>query len=152
MRFEKQVTVDAPRQSVWAFLWDTARLAACVPGCDTVEEVEPYKCYHATVHDKVGPFKVKVPLVIDVLEATAPARLLARANGKDASVQSLLKVELDLALVEIDPQRTALQLHADVSVLGKLGTLGHSVIVRRGDAIFEQFATAVQTAFNQEPT
>ena len=150
MRFEKQVTVEAPRQTVWAFLWDTARLAACVPGCDTVEEVEPYKRYHATVQDRVGPFKVKVPLVIDVLEAAAPSRLVARANGRDASVQSLLKVELNLDLVAIDPQHTALQFHADVSVMGKLGTLGHSVIVRRGDAIIEQLAMAVQTALAQE--
>jgi hypothetical protein len=149
MRFAKQVTVAAARQVVWEFLWNIPRLAACVPGCDGVAEVEPYKHYQATVQDKVGPFKVRVPLAIEILTATAPARLLARANGKDAIVQSLVKVELDLELVEGGPEATTLRFQAEVSVLGKLGTLGHSVIVRRGEALIEQFATAVQAALAQ---
>jgi hypothetical protein len=149
MRFEKQVTVAAPRQVVWDFLWDTPRLAACVPGCKDIEEITSRKRYHATVVDKVGPFKVKVPLTIEVVRATAPTHLLARAHGKDAAVQSLVKVELALALVEVNSQTTALRFSAAVSVLGKLGTLGHSVIVRRGNAIIEQFATAIQAALGQ---
>jgi hypothetical protein len=150
VRFEKQVTVDIPRQAVWDFLWDIERLTSCVPGCDGVETVEPYKRYQATVHDRVGPFKLKVPLEIDVLVATAPARLFARAQGKDTAVQSLVKVEVELSLVETTPTSTLLQFAADVTVLGKLGTLGHSMIVRRGDAIIEQFATAVQAALHHE--
>jgi carbon monoxide dehydrogenase subunit G len=93
-----------------------------------------------------------VPLAVEVLEATAPARLRARAQGRDAAVQSLVKVELTLVLVETSTQTTTLQVDADVTVLGKLGTLGHSVIVRRGEAIVEQFASAIQTALGQEVT
>jgi carbon monoxide dehydrogenase subunit G len=150
MRFEKQVTVDAPRQNVWDFLWDVSRLAACIPGCETAEEIEPYQRYQATIREKVGPFRVKVPLVIEVLENTAPERLVARANGKDTVVQSHVKVELDLALIEMSPQVTQLQLTADVAVLGKLGTLGHSIIVRKGDEIVGQFATALRAELQED--
>jgi carbon monoxide dehydrogenase subunit G len=150
MRFEKQVTVDAPRQNVWDFLWDVSRLAACIPGCETAEEVEPYQRYQATIREKVGPFRVKVPLAIEVLENTAPERLVARASGKDTVVQSHVKVELDLALIEMSPQVTQLQLTADVAVLGKLGTLGHSVIVRKGDEIVGQFAAALRTELQED--
>ena len=101
------------------------------------------------VRDKVGPFTLRVPLAVEVLEATAPERLRARAQGRDAAVQSLVKVELTLVLVETSAQ-TTLQLTADVTVLGKLGTLGHSVIVRRGEAIVGQFASAIQAALGQE--
>jgi carbon monoxide dehydrogenase subunit G len=65
-------------------------------------------------------------------------------------VQSLVKVELEVALAEAGLQTTTLQLSADVTVLGKLGTLGHSVIIRRGEALAEQFATAIQMALRQE--
>jgi carbon monoxide dehydrogenase subunit G len=58
-------------------------------------------------------------------------------------VQSLVKVELEVALAEAGLQTTTLQLSADVTVLGKLGTLGHSVIIRRGEVLAEQFATAI---------
>ena len=150
MRFEKQVTVDVPRQAVWDFLWDMARLTPCIPGCTGVEAITPYQRYQATVQDRVGPFKVRVPLEIEVLVATAPERLVARASGKDSTVQSLVKVEVDLTLRETVPTSTVLQLSADVTVFGKLGTLGHSIIVRRGEAIIDQFATAMRAALQHE--
>ena len=146
MQFEKQITVAAPRQTVWEFLWDVPRLTACIPGCEQATTVEPYKRYQATVQDRVGPFKVKVPLEIDVLDATAPERLVAVATGRDPVMQSRLKVELDLSLEAADEQTTALHFRTDVTVMGKLGTLGHSVIIRRGDAVIEAFATAIQSA------
>jgi len=115
-----------------------------------VQEIEPHTRYQAVVRDKVGPFTLRVPLTVEVLEAIAPARLRARAQGRDAAVQSLVKVELTLVLIETSAQTTTLQVGADVTVLGKLGTLGHSVIVRRGEAIVAQFASALQTALTQE--
>jgi carbon monoxide dehydrogenase subunit G len=150
MRFEKQVTIHAPRAVVWDFLWDIARLAPCVPGCQAAETLEPYVHYRATVQEKVGPFRVTVPLDIDILAQQGPERLLARARGRDSVVQSHVKVDLALALLEVDPQRTALQVQADVVVLGKLGTLGHSVIVRKGEEIVDQFALALQAELHKE--
>jgi hypothetical protein len=150
MRFEKQITVDIPRQAVWDFLWDVARLTPCIPGCERVEALTPYQRYRATVRDRVGPFKVQVPLEIDVLAALAPERLAARAQGKDTAVQSLVKIEVDVALLATTPATTLLRFSAEVAVLGKLGTLGHSVIIRRGNAIIEQFATAIQAALHDE--
>ncbi|MCZ6874408.1 MAG: SRPBCC domain-containing protein [bacterium] len=150
MRFEKQVTVAAPRQTVWDFLWDVPRLTACIPGCEQATTVEPYKRYRATVQDRVGPFKIKVPLDIEVLEAAAPERLVALATGHDPVMQSRLKVELDLTLDAPNAQTTTLHFRTDVTVMGKLGTLGHSMIVRRGDAVIEAFATAIQSALMGE--
>ena len=150
MRFEKQVAIQASRTVVWDCLWDITRLASCVPGCQTAATVEPYVHYQATVQETVGPFRVKVPLDIDILERQSPARLRARAHGRDGVVQSHVKVELALTLTEVDPQHTALQVQADVVVLGKLGTLGHSVIVRKGEDIVAQFATALQAELQQE--
>jgi carbon monoxide dehydrogenase subunit G len=150
MRFEKQVTVDTPRQAVWDFLWDVPRMVACVPGCDGAEEVEPGQRYRAVVQEKVGPFRVKIPLAIEVLETRAPERLAARASGRDGMVQSHVKVELEVVLAEDGPQTTTVRLNADVAVLGKLGTLGHSIIIRKGNAIVGQFATALQAAVQQE--
>jgi carbon monoxide dehydrogenase subunit G len=106
--------------------------------------------YQATVQEKVGPFRIKVPLDIDILERQSPEHLRARAHGRDSVVQSHVKVDLAVALLEVDAQHTALQMLADVVVLGKLGTLGHSVIVRKGEDIVEQFATALQAELQKE--
>lgn len=143
MRVERDVRIAAPREAVWDFLWDVPRLAACIPGARDVATVEAGKRYTAVVADKVGPFRVQFPLQIDVLEAQAPERLRARAGGRDAAVDGLVKVDLDVAL-SAAAGGTTLRLAADINVLGKLGTLGHSVIVRKGNDLVDRFAAAVR--------
>jgi carbon monoxide dehydrogenase subunit G len=150
MRFAKQVTLRAPHRVVWDLLWDITKLAACIPGCQSAEMVEPYVRYRATVQEKVGPFRLTVPLDIDIVEYTAPQRLIARASGRDRLLQSHVKVELTLTLHEVAPQSTTLQVETDVAVLGKLGTLGHSVIIRKGEDIVDQFAAALQAEIEKE--
>ncbi|HEY7678588.1 MAG TPA: SRPBCC domain-containing protein [Candidatus Methylomirabilis sp.] len=143
MKFEKTVTVKAPREAVWKFLWDVPRVAACLPGCKEAQLVEEGKRYSAVVGERVGPFKVEFPLSIDVLEVRAPEFLKARAGGKDTKVDSVVKVELDLRLVEAGGG-TEMRLSTDMAILGKLGTLGHSVVVRKGDEVLTKFAEALR--------
>ena len=152
MRFDKQVQVEAPRQEIWELLWDVPRVARCIPGCDTAETIVPYQRYQATVQEQVGPFKIRIPLEIEVVTQQPPERLLARANGRDGKLQSHIKIELDLALVTQASHVTMLNIQADVAVLGKLGTLGHSVIVRKGNDIVRQFATALQAELQAQGT
>lgn len=149
MKVEREITIRAPRETVWAFLWDVPRLAACIPGAKDVRTVEEGKRYAAVVAEKVGPFRVQFPLEIEVLEVQAPARLRARAGGRDASVDGLVKVDLDVSLRETEGG-TALGLHVDIAVLGKLGTLGHSVIVRKGTDVVDRFAAAVKAQLERE--
>ncbi len=150
MKVEREIRIGAPRDAVWAFLWDVPRLAACVPGARDVRTVEDGKRYAAVVGEKVGPFKVQFPLDIEVLEAEPPARLRARAGGRDASVDGLVKVDLDVALAPVDGG-TALRLTAEIAVLGKLGTLGHGVIVRKGTEIVDRFVGAVRAQLEGHP-
>ena len=143
MKVEREVTIAASREAVWNFLWDVPRLAACIPGAKDVQTVEERRRYTAVVAEKVGPFKVQFPLTIEVVEVQAGERLRARANGRDAAVDGLVKVDLDVTVTPADTG-TALKVAADISVLGKLGTLGHSVIVRKGTDIVDRFAEAVR--------
>ena len=143
MTVDREVAIAAPPQRVWDFLWDVPRVAACIPGATDVQTVEEGKRYTAVVGDRVGPFRVKFPLQIDVLEVQPPARLRARAGGRDAAVDGIVKVDLDVSLTAAGGG-TTLRLLADINVLGKLGTLGHSVIVRKGTDIVDRFAAAVR--------
>lgn len=143
MIVDREVAIAVPPQRVWDFLWDVPRLAACIPGAKDVTTVEEGKRYTAVVGEKVGPFRVSFPLQIDVLEVEPPTRLRARAGGRDAAVDGIVKVDLNVSLTPT-AGGTALHLVADINVLGKLGTLGHSVIVRKGADIVDRFAAAVR--------
>jgi carbon monoxide dehydrogenase subunit G len=150
LKVEREIRIGAPRTKVWEFLWDVPRLAACIPGATDVRAIEDGKRYAAVVADKVGPFRVKFPLEIEVLESRAPEHLHARAGGRDTAVDGLVKVDLDVVLTDLE-EGTGFRLAADIAVLGKLGTLGHSVIVRRGNDIVDRFAAAVRAQLERGP-
>jgi len=149
MRFEKELVVGAPPEQVWAFLWDVERVARCLPGCTDVRTVVPHKQYAAVVSERVGPFRVRFPLDIEVLDVEEGRRLAAQATGRDSAMGSSLKVAIELRL-EPAPAGSRLVILTDTTVLGKLGTLGQGVIQHKADELMAQFARAVQQALEAD--
>jgi carbon monoxide dehydrogenase subunit G len=143
MKFEKHLTVQAPPERVWAFLWDVERVAKCLPGCRDVRTVAPHERYACVVSERIGPFKVQFPMDIRVLEVEERRRVKAEAAGRDSAMGSSLKVVLELALETVDGGSTV-RITSDTSIMGKLGTLGHGIIQHKADGIMTQFADAVR--------
>ena len=83
------------------------------------------------------------PLRIDVVESRDLAYIKAVAAGSDNAVGSRMKVELEVGL-KGDGDRTVLSIAASVDVLGKLATLGHSIIKRKADQVMEEFAQTLK--------
>ena len=144
MRVEKQIVVGANAEQVWQFLWQVERVAGCIPGCGDLEIVEPQKSYRAVVTQKVGPFRVSFPMAIAVTELEAPRRVKVEASGRDSKMGSSLKGGLDLQLAERGEGQTEINVVADVTVLGKLGTLGQSVIIRKANENLDQMAACIK--------
>lgn len=143
MRFEKEIGILNSREKVWQFLWDIDRFITCVPGCKEASTVEAGKHYTATMVEKVGPFRVEFPMRIEVLESQEMSYIKAQASGTDSRVGSRMKVELEVHLKE-DGKKTLFSFVASVDILGKLATLGHSIIKRKADQVMEEFAQAVK--------
>lgn len=143
MLFEKEIEILSPREKVWKFLWDVDRFIACVPGCKEAKTIEPGKSYTALIVERVGPFKVEFPLRIDVLQSEELSYIKAQASGSDSKVGSRMKVELEVRL-KGEGEKTRFSLAASVDILGKLASLGHSIIKRRADQVMEEFARAVK--------
>jgi hypothetical protein len=149
MRFERDIEIGRPAEQVWEFLWDVERVARCLPGCREARTVVPHERYAAVVGERVGPFTVKFPLEIQVLEVDTGRRLKAQAAGRDPAMGSSLRVMLDLAL---EPRGDGCIVHlaSDAAVLGKLGTLGQGIIQRKADQMMEQFAGAIRQALERD--
>ena len=143
MNFENSIEIGVPRDKAWDFLWDVDRLIACVPGCEEASTVKAGEEYTAKMVARVGPFKVTFPIKIEVLENEPKDRIKARASGSDNKIGSHLKVDLDVSL-EDRGEATQVSLVASVDILGKLATLGHSIIKRKADNDMVKFAEAVK--------
>ena len=138
MQFDEQIVVAAPREKVWNFIWDVDRFIACVPGCKEAKTLENAKIYTATMVEKVGPFRVEFPMRIEVEQSEPLSHIKARATGSDSKIGSLMKIDLDVNLKE-EGSGTLLSLVATVDILGKLATLGHSIMKRKANQVMAEF-------------
>ena len=143
MQFEKQIAVAAPREKVWEFIWDVDRFIACVPGCKEAKTIENGKIYTATMVEKVGPFRVEFPMRIEIEQSEPLSHIKARASGSDSKIGSLMKIDLDVNLKE-EGSGTLLSFVATVNILGKMATLGHSMIIRKADQVMAEFVREIK--------
>jgi carbon monoxide dehydrogenase subunit G len=143
MRFERTFDLPLSADEVWRALWDVERMVACVPGCTGAGTIEEGRRYEATIVEKVGPFKVVVPLQIEVLAAEPGRGLRLHATGKDTKVGTEVSFDLNVTLEPADSQ-TQFQMAVDATVVGRLVSLGQAVIKLKGDQQIGRFAEALQ--------
>jgi carbon monoxide dehydrogenase subunit G len=143
VKVEREIAVAAAPDKVWDFLWNTDRVARCLPGCRDVRTLVPHERYEAVVAEQVGPFTVRFPLDIRVVEAEEPRRLRAEAIGRDEAMGTSLRVTLDLRL-EGAGSGSRLRIVSDTNVSGPLATLAHGMMEQRAHGIMTKFAEAVQ--------
>ncbi|MFQ5542056.1 MAG: CoxG family protein [Candidatus Binatia bacterium] len=143
MRFENEIALSVPREKVWQFLWDVDSFITCVPGCKEAKTVEEGKIYTATMVEKVGPFRVEFPIRIEVVQSEPVSTIMARASGSDSRIGSHIKVDLEVHLNE-NGSGTLLSFVVSVDILGKLATLGHSMIKRKADQVMGEFVESVK--------
>ena len=143
MKFERTFELPLAIAAVWSALWDVPRMVACVPGCAGATVVEDKRRYQATIAEKVGPFKVEIPLEIEIISVDAGRRLQLRATGKDGRIGTEVSFVLTVELQAVGEQ-TQFHMSVDATVVGRLVSLGLAVIKLKGDQQMGFFAQALQ--------
>lgn len=151
MLFEGHFSVDAPRQDVWDFLFNIEKMAKCVPGMEAVR-VESDSSYSAQVKVKVGFLSATFQLRIRILDVTPPGRLVSLFEGKDGKIGSSLKAMNTVELLDISSSQTEVRYRSDVTLMGKLGTLGLTVIKGKAMEMMKTFSEAVKKEIEKADT
>lgn len=138
LEIEKRADIAVAPELAWALLRDFPELTTCIPNVGDLEELEPDHRYGATITDKIGPFRVSVPVQIEIQTIEPPRRIVAAISGHDAKGQARLKGSLE-ATVDPVGEATHLVIVTRIDVLGKLATLGAAPMRRRADQIFGEF-------------
>ena len=142
MKIEDGFTVRAPRERVWAFITDPARMAPCIPGCREIGIVGPTS-YRASVRVAIGPIKADFNLEVEIEEEVPPRLARSVTRGEEGTRASTLLARSLLELEEIGPGATAVRYSSDISVVGRLGKFGLGVMKKKAEALGAEFAKAV---------
>jgi carbon monoxide dehydrogenase subunit G len=148
LKVSEELDVDASPEEVWKLLRDTPRLAALLPGVESVAPLnEPGgEAYQAKAGDRIGPFKVALNMEIRVTEMQEPSSLKASLKGGDSIGLNRLTGSLQIMLAPAS-SATHMKFEADIEILGKLATLGAVPIRRRATEKFAEFARNIQAQF-----
>jgi carbon monoxide dehydrogenase subunit G len=144
LQIEKSVRLDQPVEAIWDIVRDPVAVAGCIPNVRDFKSRDGSKQFSATIEDKLGPFRVEVPVSIDVSDDTPGRRMTAVIAGNDKLGQARVRGEV-AALVLPEANGARLDLTSRIEVLGRLAALGAVPMRRRADQIFDVFVGNLTT-------
>ena len=141
VEFDRTVSVDAPLEEAWALVRDVRAVGQCVPSVTDLQTTAS-DTWIANLSDRVGPFRVVMPIALHLQEETSSRSLEAQLSGHDRRTQTRIEGRL---LVACSPEghKTNVRFRADVQVLGPVATLGGGPITRKTDEVFDQLVRCI---------
>ncbi len=113
------------REAVWEALLDPEVLGACVPGCDTFNQVSENR-YQALAKVEVGPVSASFSVEIRIVDPDPPNAY--RLEGSAKSPLGFGRGAADVHLAEDGQGGTSLSYTASLSLGGKLGQVGSRLL------------------------
>lgn len=144
MVFEDSFTVRAPVEDVWAFLRDPERVAPCIPGTERIEVIDD-RHYRVVAGARVSFLSVSFAMNVTVTEIEEPLRLVSVAEGIDGRIKERVKISSALTLAPRDAATTDVSYRIDLTVFGKLASLGLGVIKGKAKQMADEFAACIRT-------
>lgn len=142
MDFRIDAVLPATASQLWAIFFDVQRVAALIPGCENVVEVEKLKEFSAVLKQKIGPFKLEVPTRITIDSYDLKRQVSLKAAGSDKFTGTTIDVGMDVTLEEQpedDSVSCKLGVSATMQVAGRLASLGYPIVRKRSEELFAEF-------------
>lgn len=139
MRVEGNFEVAAGVDDVYRELNDVALMARCIPGCLSIERADDVR-YRARVGVGLGAIQATFDLVVEILEADPPLRVVSRTRGDEGGRASMVAADNVVLLQALADNLTRVQYTSDVSVTGRLGKFALGVMKKKVEALGAEFA------------
>ena len=146
MKVEGQIDLRLPAAKVFSKLSDARFFATGIEGVSNLVEKAP-NVYSATLETKVAYIKLKFEISVEITESIEPTRIVARSEGTPIGMVGRLVSTSSANLTEKDGH-TLVDYEIDVSLTGKLGSLGQPVIRSKIKEMESQFTKHLKQAFN----
>ncbi len=141
MNIDGQFQLAASRQEVWDKLNDVDVLRLCIPGCESLDQIDETH-FEAVIRAKIGPINAKFVSRIELQEMNEPQSytLSVRSKGGAAGMgEGLANVELAETETE-----TQLRYSVELKVKGKLAQIGsrliNNTVIKLSNQFFDSFA------------
>jgi uncharacterized protein len=150
MKFTGDISIDAPRDAVYAKVRDARFFASCIEGVQSLNEIDSDH-YTAVLETKVAYLKFKFNVAVEVVRAQPPSEIEAKIEGTPLGIVGRLTASALTRLVD-DVGGTKVSYEIDVALTGKLGSLGQPVLRSKAKEMERLFAERMRAAFAKSET
>jgi carbon monoxide dehydrogenase subunit G len=124
MHFEGTVEINAPRETVWAFVIDPNRVGQCGPGVESIEVIDDTH-FKATAKVGIGFISARFNVNMEFAEVDAPNAATIKAHGQAPGSA----VDADARMTLSDAEGgTRMDWAADVNIAGTIASVGARLI------------------------
>lgn len=144
MKFNQTAQIPVAREPLWNFLMDVPRVAQCLPGVESVSQIDE-TTYEGGLKVRVGPIALNLKGKILLEEKDKQNwRAALRAEAKDRMAAGAVNGKTSMVLKEIAPNQTELLVETDVNILGKIGEFGQPIIRKKADSMLKEFVENIK--------
>ena len=139
VELDKAFKIAAPASAAWQFLQQIEAVAACMPGAEITEQIDAHN-YKGKVKSRIGPATMAFDGAIEIKGIDPEKReLRLRGSGQDTKGTSSASMDLTAWVVDGAEAGCELKGQAEVSVNGKVASLGGRMMNQVADQILNQF-------------
>ena len=139
VELDKTFKIAAPASAAWQFLQQIEAVAACMPGAEITEQIDAHN-YKGKVKSRIGPATMAFDGAIEIKGIDPEKReLRLRGSGQDTKGTSSASMDLTAWVVDGAEAGCELKGQAEVSVNGKVASLGGRMMNQVADQILNQF-------------
>ncbi len=148
MKLNGSVTVAATQEQVWQVLIDPVQFCGIVPGCEQARKIDETH-YEAVVSVKVQFMTVRSKAKGTLLDTDAPRHMVGELVGEPMSMAGAFRARVTIDLV---PQGngTTVQYAMDLTMLGRLASLGAAMVRSTSHQLTRQFAENIENLFSNQ--
>jgi uncharacterized protein len=140
-----EITLPAPRASVFNVLQNAPFFASCVEGVRDLKEIDAAH-YDAVLDTKVAYMKFSFKVSVEVTKLTPPERIEARIEGTPIGIVGRFTATSTTDLAEAGDE-TLVRYTIDANITGKLGSMGQPVLRSKAKEMEQKFAERMRAAF-----
>ncbi len=146
MKLNGTVTVQAAQEEVWKLFMDPTQLVKVVPGCEEVHQLDETH-YEAVMAVKVQFMTIRAKAQGALLETEPMHHLVAEMVGEPLAMAGAFRTRL---VIDLEPVEAATTIHyvIDLTMLGRLASLGEALVRSTAQRLSTQFSENVSKLFS----
>lgn len=145
MKLQGTVTVNAPRAKVWQVLIDPVQLCKVIPGCEQARQLDATH-YEAVLSVKVQFMTIHSHAKGTLLQADPPRHMMGELVGEPTAMAGAFRARVT---IDLEPVNEATSIHyaMDMTLLGRLASLGEAMVSSTSKRLSRQFAENIEALF-----